>query len=162
MSSKGSELHTTWALTNGQKSGNNFHFFRHILSCTAKTNKHGVKNYIWQFKHTLGPSFCQLNIIDKLSILLRYNQMKVQTYLLFVIFCTPAQFSELKIVRQKAHKFTTIIASRQNSVNQYLGLKLREGCKKKRPVFIVFYYEGVRTPPPFIVTWDSENFWSIF
>ena len=34
---------------------------------------------------------------------------------------------------------------------------IREGCKK-RPFFIVFYYEGVRTPPPFIVTWDSEIF----
>ena len=33
--------------------------------------------------------------------------------------------------------------------------------KKKRPVFIVFYYEGVRTPP-FIVTWDSEIFGPYF
>ena len=34
---------------------------------------------------------------------------------------------------------------------------------KKRPVFIVFYYEGVRTPPPpFIVTWDSEIFGPYF
>ena len=41
---------------------------------------------------------------------------------------------------------------------------LREGCKK-RPFFIVFYYEGVRTPPgppPFIVTWDSEIFGPYF
>ena len=28
-----------------------------------------------------------------------------------------------------------------------LEQSLREGCKKKRPFFIVFYYEGVRTPP---------------
>ena len=33
---------------------------------------------------------------------------------------------------------------------------------KKRPVFIVFYYEGVQTPPPFIVTWDSEIFGPYF
>ena len=35
---------------------------------------------------------------------------------------------------------------------------------KKRPFFIVFYYEGVRTPPlpPFIVTWDSEIFGPYF
>ena len=39
---------------------------------------------------------------------------------------------------------------------------LREGFKKKRPFFIVFYYEGVRTPPPFIVTWDSEIFGPYF
>ena len=62
----------------GQKSGNNFHFFRHILSCTAKTSEYGVKNYIWQFKHTLGLSFCQQNVFDKLNIFLRYHQMKVQ------------------------------------------------------------------------------------
>ena len=43
-----------------------------------------------------------------------------------------------------------------------LFLFLREGCKKKRPVFIVFYYEGGRTPPPFIVTWDSEIFGPYF
>ena len=63
---------------NGQKSGNDFNFFCHVLSCTAKTSKHGVKNYIWQFKHTLGLSFCQQNIFDKLNIFLRYHQMKVQ------------------------------------------------------------------------------------
>ena len=34
--------------------------------------------------------------------------------------------------------------------------------KRERPFFIVFYYEGVRTPPPFIVTWDSENFGPYF
>ena len=62
----------------GQKSGNDFHFFCHVLSCTAKTSKHGVKNYIWQFKHTLGLSFCQQNVFDKLNIFLRYSQMKVQ------------------------------------------------------------------------------------
>ena len=33
-------------------------------------------------------------------------------------------------------------ASRHNTPN-VLG-----GMQKKRPVFIVFYYEGVRTPPP--------------
>ena len=38
------------------------------------------------------------------------------------------------------------------------------GLQKKRPFFIVFYYEGVRTPPPlpFIVTWDSEIFGTYF
>ena len=34
------------------------------------------------------------------------------------------------------------------------NIPIREGFKK-RPFFIVFYYEGVRTPT-FIVTWDSE------
>ena len=47
----------------------------------------------------------------------------LHSYLWFVIFCTPAQFSELQIVRQKVRKFATIIVSRQNSVNQYWGLK---------------------------------------
>ena len=32
---------------------------------------------------------------------------------------TPAQFSELKIVRQKVRKFASIIASQQKRVNQY-------------------------------------------
>ena len=40
--------------------------------------------------------------------------------------------------------------------------ELGRAAKKKRPVFIVFYYEGVRTPPPFIVTWDSEIFGPYF
>ena len=62
----------------GQKFGNNFHFFCQTLSSTAKTSKRGVKNYIWQFKHTLGPSFAQLNISVKLNIFLRYHQIKVQ------------------------------------------------------------------------------------
>ena len=65
-------------LTLGQKFGNNFHFFCQTLSSTAKTSKRGVKNYIWQFKHTLGPSFAQLNISVKLNIFLRYHQIKVQ------------------------------------------------------------------------------------
>ena len=65
-------------VANGQKFGNNFHFFCQTLSSTAKTSKRGVKNYIWQFKHTLGPSFAQLNISVKLNIFLRYHQIKVQ------------------------------------------------------------------------------------
>ena len=37
------------------------------------------------------------------------------------------------------------------------------GMQKKRPVFIFFFYEGVRAPPPpFIVTWDSEIFGPYF
>ena len=64
----------------GQKFGNNFHFFCQTLSSTAKTSKRGVKNYIWQFKHTLGPSFAQLNISVKLNIFLRYHQIKVQKW----------------------------------------------------------------------------------
>ena len=41
---------------------------------------------------------------------------------------------------------------------------LGRGTKKKRPVFVVFDYEGVRAPPhpPFVVTWESEIFWSKF
>ena len=31
-----------------------------------------------------------------------------------------------------------------------------KGPKKKRPVFVVFDYEGVRTPPPFVVPWEKE------
>ena len=36
--------------------------------------------------------------------------------------------------------------------------------RRKKPVFVVFDYEGVRTrpPPPFVVTWESEICWSIF
>ena len=30
------------------------------------------------------------------------------------------------------------------------------------PFFIVFYYEGVLPPPPFIVTWGSEIFGPYF
>ena len=32
---------------------------------------------------------------------------------------------------------------------------------QKRPIFIVFDYEGA-PPPPFVVPWESEFFWSIF
>ena len=40
---------------------------------------------------------------------------------------------------------------------------VRERDKKKRPVFVVFDYERVPTPPPpFVVTWESEIFWSKF
>ena len=42
-------------------SRNNFHFFRHILSCTTKTSKHLVKKNIGQ--STLWPSFGQQNIL---------------------------------------------------------------------------------------------------
>ena len=65
-------------MSTGQKSGNNFHFFRHILSCTAKTTNHWVKNYILQFKYTPGPSFCQQTIFYKLNIFVIYHQLKVQ------------------------------------------------------------------------------------
>ena len=34
---------------------------------------------------------------------------------------------------------------------------LREGLKKKA-LFVVFFYKGVRTPPPFVVPWESEIF----
>ena len=30
----------------------------------------------------------------------------------------------------------------------------REG--EKKTLFVVFYYKGVRTPPPFVVPWESE------
>ena len=45
-----------------------------------------------------------------------------------------------------------------------LRIVTKGGLQKKRPFFIVFYYEGVRTPPhpPFIVTWDSEIFGPYF
>ena len=44
-------------------SRNNFHFFRHILSCTTKTSKHLVKKNIGQPYCTLWPSFGQQNIL---------------------------------------------------------------------------------------------------
>ena len=44
-------------------SRNNFHFFRHILSCTTKTSKHLVKKNIGQSNCTLWPSFGQQNIL---------------------------------------------------------------------------------------------------
>ena len=64
----------------GQKAGGNFHFFCHILSCTAKTSKHMVKRNIGQFNHSLWPSFAQQNIFDKLNRFLRYHQIKVQKW----------------------------------------------------------------------------------
>ena len=39
---------------------------------------------------------------------------------------------------------------------------LGEESIKKRPLFVVFDYEGVRTPPPFVVTWESEIFGPYF
>ena len=47
------------------------------------------------------------------------SQLDCCTYLIFVIFYTHT-FSGLKILHSKARKFTTKIASQQNSVNQYL------------------------------------------
>ena len=44
-------------------SRNNFHFFRHILSCTTKTSKRLVKKNIGQSSCTLWPSFGQQNIL---------------------------------------------------------------------------------------------------
>ena len=61
-------------------SRNNFHFFRHILSCRAKTSKHMVKENIGQFNHSLWPSFAQQNIFDKLNRFLRYHQTMVQKW----------------------------------------------------------------------------------
>ena len=40
-------------------------------------------------------------------------------YLIFVIFGTPPYFQACKRYAKKVRKFTTKIASRQNSVNQY-------------------------------------------
>ena len=38
-----------------------------------------------------------------------------------------------------------------------------KGRGQKRPVFVVFDYKGVLTPPPpFVVMWESEIFLSIF
>ena len=59
----------------GQKAGGNFHFFRHILSCTAKTSTHMVKKNVGQFNHSLWPSFAQQNIFDELNWFLRYHQI---------------------------------------------------------------------------------------
>ena len=42
------------------------------------------------------------------------------SYLIFVIFCTPPHFLACKLYARKVRKFATTIASRQNSVNQYL------------------------------------------
>ena len=40
----------------------------------------------------------------------------------------------------------------------YHDLLVSKGGIKKRPVFVVFDYEGVRTPPapPIVVLWESE------
>ena len=64
----------------GQFFHNNFHFFRHILSCTAKTSKHLVKKNIGQYNHTLCPGFAQQNIFDKLNRFLRHHQIQVQKW----------------------------------------------------------------------------------
>ena len=45
--------------------------------------------------------------------------------LIFVIFFYAIAFLGLKIVRQKVHKSETTIVSRQNSINQYWGVKFR-------------------------------------
>ena len=56
------------------------HHWRNILSCTAKTSKHLIKNNIGQFICILWPSFDHKNIFDKLNRFLRYRHIKMRQW----------------------------------------------------------------------------------
>ena len=49
------------------------------------------------------------------------NIIWLQSYLIFVSFCTPPYFLACKKYTKKVRKFTTKIASRQNSINFWLA-----------------------------------------
>ena len=56
------------------------HYWRNILSCTARTSKHLIKKNIGQFICIPWPSLDHKNIFDKLKRLLRYRHIKMRQW----------------------------------------------------------------------------------
>ena len=110
------------------------------------------EHYLWTDETSLGCNIFQWEISDSVScppntpsqIFFIY----LDTYLIFVTGASDGAYVKIYCRVEKIPYWALTIAY------------FREGLKK-RPVFVVFDYEGVRTPP-LVVPWESEIFWSIF